>query len=387
MAVIIKLQVLLQRGVLMLARRGVLKGLMGSAMLMPGALGTAKLDAAWPLPRSANLFSDGAALRYGSAVRASDLGEGSQLARLVQANCDLITPEIDMKWDVLQPSPNGWNFAPADNIVDFAQRHGLSVRGHTLLWEQSTPRWLIDRIDARPDWSLIESFFRTVIGRYDHHVCEWDVVNEPIDTEHGHRGIRRNVFQRAFGNHYISRSLREARRLAPHARLVINDYSLEYQNPVDQARRRAFLMLLERLIVEGVPLDVVGIQAHLDLSKGDIAARELTGFLQEIGAMGLEATITELDVKEAIFSEPIPLRDRRVADHVRHFLDVVLAEPAVRGVVTWGLSDKDSWLADDFGKGQGAPLNRGLPFDSAMQPKPAHWEIHRALLAHKVREA
>ena len=43
---------------------------------------------------------------------------------------------------------------------------------------------------------------------------------------------------------------------------MINEFSLEYENPVDQARRRAVLALLESIRRRGLPLDAFGIQGH-----------------------------------------------------------------------------------------------------------------------------
>jgi len=62
----------------------------------------------------------------------------------------------------------------------------------------------------------------------------------------------------------------------------------------------------------------------------------------------------------------------------------------VSGVVTWGLSDRQSWLevqAQDYqrfpgawAKGDGPGLNRGLPYDASMRPKPMYRAIEAAFL-------
>ena len=63
--------------------------------------------------------------------------------------------------------------------------------------------------------------------------------------------------------------------------------------------------------------------------------------------------ISELDVKEYQYVLSVEQRDARVADETRRYLDVALGQPAVRGVTTWGLSDRHSWLRvtkDDFAR-------------------------------------
>lgn len=312
--------------------------------------------------------------RYGTAIRAQQIVDDPHLSTLVVDNCDWVTPEIDMKWNVLQPGHGVWNFAPSDEIVRFAHGNGKQVRGHTLLWEQSTPDWALAALTNGADWSIVDRHIGAVLRRYAADVCEWDVVNEPIDTENGAGTLRRTIFQRAFGNDYIARALRSARAHAPAARLMINDYGLEYTNHVDRDRRKALLTLLASLRRDGVPIDGVGIQAHLDCAKGDLDAPGIRHFLREIGDLGLTATITELDIKEADKTSPISIRDHFAATHVQRYLDVVLAEPAVHGLVTWGLSDRDSWLQTS-----GDAMNRGLPFDRQLAPKPLYYTLQRAL--------
>lgn len=320
---------------------------------------------------------------YGIAARIDQIESEPGLADIVRRECNCLTHEIDLKWNVVQPGPAHFHFAPADGLVRFAAAHGLAVRGHTLLWEQSTPGWALGALRRRRDWSIVADHFAALLPRYGERIAEWDVVNEPVDSEAGEDGYRRTVFHRAFGPGHVARALREARRHLPRARLMINDYGFDYDNPVEARRRDIMLRMVERLRREGAPLDGVGVQAHLDLSKGPFRPAILRDFLSALAGLGVSITITELDVREHDFAAPIDLRDRRVADEVSAYLNVALAEPAVRGIVTWGLSDRHSWLQEqrpDHVTGDSGPaLNRGLPYDADLAPKPLYWAMHRAL--------
>lgn len=312
---------------------------------------------------------------FGAALRYDQIEDDARLHQAVLADCGSVTAEIHMKWDALNPEPGTWTTTGADRLAAFTRRSGLALRGHTLMWDQSTPEWAKARIRNDRDWSLVADFIQTAVARYDDDVSEWDVVNEPIDTD----GLRRATFQRAFGDDYVSRALFEARAASPTARLLINDYGFDYDNPVEEGRRRSFLRLMERLKAQGAPLDGVGLQAHLDLSKGPLKAEILRPFLADLAGLGLSIAITELDVKEADTRQPIAERDRRVADEVRRYLDIVLDEPAVRGITTWGLSDRHSWLNEETASG--AALNRGLPYDADLAPKPMREAIRSRLTA------
>ena len=197
------------------------------------------------------------------------------------------------------------------------------------------------------------------MARYGDAVEQWDVVNEPIETGRRMDGLRESVFLRAFGPDYIRRALDDARMFAPRASLMISEYGLDYDIAVERDRRYLCLKLLEGLKLAGAPLDAVGIQGHLDLSKGPFSQQVFGDFLQEIANLGLQIVITELDVREHDVRASTEDRDRRVAEEVKRYLDVAFAQPAVKGLISWGLSDRYSWLREGDGPGD----NRGLPLE------------------------
>ncbi|NJR13824.1 MAG: endo-1,4-beta-xylanase [Phyllobacteriaceae bacterium] len=327
---------------------------------------------------------------FGSAVRSDQLAsEGGLLAEVVR-QCGMLTPEIHLKWNSIEHKQGQYWFEPVDELVQICRLNGLALHGHTLLWEQGTPAWALRALRRKKDWALIENHFARVLTRYKGDALRWDVVNEPIDTQSGRKNLRRNTFHQVFGASYIERALHTARAYAPDAVLMLNDYSFEYDNPVDADRRKAFLQLLERLKADGVPLDGVGVQAHLDLGKGPLKRTVIAPFLREIGQLGLEIVVTELDVKERDYRASPSVRDSRVANEVAAYLDIVLDEPAVKGVVTWGMSDRHSWLKVEPGDrtntrkyGNPAP-NRGLPYDARMRAKPMHNVLEQRLSGRNV---
>ena len=327
-------------------------------------------------PASVARVTDGR--RYGAAVRADRLADTPALGRALAVDCQWITPEFDWNWNALEYERGRWWWPRADALAGFARANGLAMRGHMLVWDQSTPDWAKAEMAERRDWRLVERWFAGALGRYADQACEWDVVNEAIDTENGADDLRRTCFHRAFGPGYIAQAFHSARALAPALPLMLNEYGLEYRNLVERDRRRALLRLAERLRRDGVPVDGIGLQAHLDLGKGPLDAPAITAMLREIADLGLFVTITELDVMEANRARPIAARDQAVADEVRRYLDIVLAEPVVRGVTCWGVSDRDSWLQEQPGS-QAGVLNRGLPLDERFRPKPAYWALRDAM--------
>ncbi len=327
---------------------------------------------------------------FGAAVRFSQLSEDRAYRDLISRECSSITPELELKWAAVEPARGALSLAAVDDIADFARAGGKRVYGHTLLWDESVPPWAVEPLLAG-DWEPLRLYIASVVPRLGDVVDFWDVVNEPIDTGHRDDGLRPNVFLRGFGPDYIARALETARLFQPGAKLMINEYGLEYALAVEDDRRYHFLRLLERLRAAGTPLDGIGLQAHLDLRKGHVDQDRIGAFLDTVAGLGLAVVVTELDVREADYTADPATRDRRVADEVRRYLDAVLARPGVLGVATWGLSDRYSWLAvtpDDLAgygnawrDGTGPGLNRGLPFDSDLRPKPMRDALVAALSA------
>ena len=304
---------------------------------------------------------------------------------LLLRECDYLTPEVALKWATVERSPGSFNFVSMDALANFALANNKRLSGHTLLWHKSVPPWATSLLIEKDGWSFVQRFFEAALSRYGHAIAQWDVINEPIETGYRMDGLRTSVFLAAFGVDYIARALWEARQLAPEAKLMINEFGLEYDLRVEHDRRYHFLKLIERLKGAGVPLDGVGMQAHLDLSKGALSADVLGRFLKEIADLGLFIVISELDVKEHDYILPVEQRDGRVADETKRYLDIALAQPAVRGLTTWGLSDRHSWLQvtqEDLARypnawkdGSTPGVNRGLPFDYSLKPKPMYRAI------------
>jgi endo-1,4-beta-xylanase len=359
----------------MITRRRLMAGMAAvpAAALVPAFPSETKAS-----PPSLNAAAARNGRYFGAAVRTEYMERDPRLREEIVQHCGWITPEIHLKWNSIENRRGQFWFEPVDKLMRFAAANGMQVHGHTLLWDQSTPDWAKREMRRRRDWRLVEAHFQRLMTRYAS-IPQWDVVNEVIDTQTGDRqGLRRNTFYKAYGPNYITQALETARRHAPDARLMLNDYSFEYENYVDADRRTTFLKLIERLRKAGTPLDGVGLQAHLDLGKGPLKKGTLGPFLRELANFDLDIVVSELDVKEHDYRASTRERDQRVADEVARYLDIVLDEPAVKGVVTWGLSDKYSWLKVERGDkvnraryGNPAP-NRGLPYDSAMQAKPMH---------------
>lgn len=321
-------------------------------------------------------------LIYGSSGRYKDLMEDQKFAACFVQECGMLVPEWELKWSAgeqpLRPSPAVFDFTRGDRLARFAQTNQLLLRGHSLVWHLSLPDWFAQTVDSQNAEDFLTSHIRTVVGHYAGQMHSWDVVNEAIELADGQPGGLRNTpWLKLLGSNYINLAFRAAAAADPDALLVYNDYGLEYGHASDDAKRSAVLKLLEGLKTQGTPVHALGIQSHLSGDAGDFDANKLRHFLADVADLGLKVLITELDVTDQRLPSDIATRDRIVAEAYENYLLVVLDQPAVMAVITWGLSDRYTWLSEFTPRSDGASV-RSLPLNANFDRKPAWYAVARA---------
>ncbi|WP_449473041.1 endo-1,4-beta-xylanase [Sphingobium chungangianum] len=313
---------------------------------------------------------------FGAAVKSRLLREDSAYRATVTRECDILVQEYELKRGTTEPKPGKYDFSGADQIIDFAQAHGMRARGHTLVWYTANPPWLEPAVQQASDAQqrqLMTGYIDVAMRRYAGRISEWDVVNETIEPNQGRAdGMRaESLWMKAMGEQYIDLAFHRAREVDGEATLFLGDYGLEHDSPRCERRRTAMLKLLDRLMSRGVPVDAIGIQGHLKPYKEPFNQRQFADFLETLSGYGLKLAITELDIADRGGPPNPDKRDREVAAFAKAFLDVALDNPAMGSVLCWGVSDRDSWLSKypEY-KWPDGQLSRGLPFDGKMARKP-----------------
>ena len=313
---------------------------------------------------------------FGAAVKSRLLREDSAYRATVARECDILVQEYELKRGTTEPKPGKYDFSGADQIIDFAQAHGMRARGHTLVWYTANPPWLEPAVQQASDAQqrqLMTGYIDVAMRRYAGRISEWDVVNETIEPNQGRAdGMRaESLWMKAMGEQYIDLAFHRAREVDGEATLFLGDYGLEHDSPRCERRRTAMLKLLDRLMSRGVPVDAIGIQGHLKPYKEPFNQRQFADFLETLSGYGLKLAITELDIADRGGPPNPDKRDREVAAFAKAFLDVALDNPAMGSVLCWGVSDRDSWLSKypEY-KWPDGQLSRGLPFDGKMARKP-----------------
>lgn len=339
--------------------------------------------------------AEAAGHRMGYAIDPTVLAADASYGNIVSNDASVVTPENHMKWGLIHPGVDTYDFERADEIVAFAEANGQEVRGHVLVWHSQLPQWITEGTWTRD--ALIEvmrDHIHAVVGHFRQEfpgvVTQWDVVNEAFNPD----GSRRDtIFQQVIGDDYIELAFRFAREADPDVELFYNDFFDHIAVTLEAAtqglpagvgangarsdcaevpRCVATRLLAESLLDAEAPIDGIGFQAH-------IWGNDPTDYLEFAGwtaDLGLDWAITELDVALPAAG----VTDAMIVAQRASFTKVIgacVTSTNCDTTVLWGVSDDQSWIPAFTG----GLLDHGLLYGPDYQPKDALLDVWALLEA------
>ena len=366
------------------AGAAVVLGVGSAALATAGSPAAPHTAAAAPAvaPDSLRALAAKVGLHIGTAASPSRLSNPN-VAAITAAQFSVLTPENEMKWQVVEPTEGTFDWTGADNLVNFAEANHELVRGHTLLWHNQLPTWLTTGVangtisDAQLK-DLLHQHITTEVSRYRGKIWQWDVANE-FFTDSNPSTINPNDFWIShLGTGIIADAFRWAHAADPHALLCYNDYNIAGEDG-SNAKSDAVFAMVQSLLAQGVPISCVGDQGHLDTQFGFSGTR-MQQDLQRYVSLGVKVAITEADVRtfvETTDSNQTPTDSLSQFAQPFEFGQMLKACLAVRDCISftiWGFDDAESWVPGTF-KGEGfADI-----YDVNLNPKPAYTELQQDL--------
>jgi endo-1,4-beta-xylanase len=284
-----------------------------------------------------------------------------------------ITAENEMKFESVHPLEETYTFELADQLVDFARKNDMFMRGHTLVWHNQTTDWLFEDKDGKTTdretlLLRMKSHIDTVVGRYKNDIYAWDVVNEVIEDE-GEELLRKSKWLDIVGPDFIAKAFQYAHEADPKALLFYNDY-----NESHPLKREKIYKLLQSLIEQEVPIHGVGLQAHWNLY--DPSLDDIRSAIEKYASLGLKLQLTELDVslfrfddkRTDLIAPPEDLLEMQAERYEAMFKLLREYRNEITSATFWGAADDYTWL-DNFPV-QGRK-NWPFLFDELQQPKAA----------------
>ena len=329
-----------------------------------------------------NDFKIGVALNSAQIFETDTVGDA-----IVKAQFNSISPENILKWEVVHPQPDTYDFKASDAYVAFGEKNQMFTIGHNLVWHSQVPKWVFEHPDGtfvtrKELLKRMQDHIKTVVGRYKGRIKGWDVVNEALNED---GTLRQSLWYKIIGPDYLVEAFKAAHKADPQAELYYNDYSLE-----NEPKRNGAVALIKKLQAAGCHVTGIGSQEHDNLEWPTTDQVDAT--FNAFAALGVKVMVTELDIDvlpqaatnggadvgQTAASQPNlnPYADglpdavqKQLADrYASLFATFLKHKDVVTRVTFWNVTDGDSWKNNWPVRGR---KNYPLLFDRQGQPKPA----------------
>ncbi len=292
-------------------------------------------------------FNVGAALNQ-KAFRPKTIG-----SEIAKKHFNLIVAENITKMMFIYKHENKFDFKLADSFVNFGIENNQKIRWHTLVWHSQCPDWIFTKEDKKTFVTAetldkrLQNYIYTIGERYGSKISSVDVVNEVISDKTSKLRTLEDYsrWYHIMGDSYIKKAFHYAKEAFPKAELVINDYNLESKAD----KREGMYQLLQNLKKDGVPVDTVGLQMHIDLYTPSV--KEIEETIELYNKLGLQVIITEMEVSLFKFDE----REHKIISpelleqQANRYFEVfecfkrASQKGYLKNVVLWGILDEDGW--------------------------------------------
>lgn len=298
-----------------------------------------------------------------------------------------------------------WRRPAPDPIVEFCERKGIRLHGHTIIWGNERwqyPEWIYDKFcpdeekekinklswdeikKLSPDQvekmapvycrninRLFEKRIKELARYYGGRLHSWDVVNESSVDFHGKsltgEPVNISQYKKLMPGDYIFKSFKTAKTFFPkHVLLNINDY----KNDDNYANQVKDLMNL------GCKIDITGSQMHLfnpqqclDIANGKaLETPEIVwNKMAVLSKPGLPVHLSEITITAPGDNE----KGREIqANIARNLYRLWFSIEKMMGITWWN-------VVDDCGA-PGEPSTSGL-FTRDMEPKPSYFALNKLI--------
>lgn len=151
-----------------------------SLALLTSLVGASPLQPRWGVGGSDSLGSlaEARGKKYFGTEISSYYRANKQYDAILKAQFNQITPENEMKWEVIQPERGTFNWTGSDLILPTVEETKSYFRGHNFCWDQQTPEYVTNITDPDELKAVLKEHIDAVMGRYGKHFYAFDVINE-----------------------------------------------------------------------------------------------------------------------------------------------------------------------------------------------------------------
>lgn len=302
--------------------------------------------------------------------------------KILEQHFNSITSENNMKFALIHPERNCFDWKEADKLVKYANDNKKYMRGHTLIWHEQLPEWVFDEksqvVTREFALGIMERHISEIVSHYKGRVNCWDVVNEVIDDEK--EFLRKTKWLTSIGDDYIDKAFYYAKEADPKGVFFLNDYNGNIKEKQDK-----IYSLVKKMKQDGVPIDGIGIQGHYSIVYPTLD--EIRCEIERYARLGLQVHITELDISlydyndRRVGFEVAPLERLKRQEEMYYNIFEIYRKynDVITNVTVWGVADDYTWLDDFPVKGR---KDWPLLFDTQREPKKVLYSLMEACRKH-----
>ncbi|XP_004496874.2 endo-1,4-beta-xylanase 5-like [Cicer arietinum] len=222
----------------------------------------------------------------------------------------------EMKWYSTEKIQGIENYTIADAMVEFNRRNGISVRGHTIFWDDMkfNPVW-VKTLSPRGLRKAAAKRINSIVLRYKGKVIAWDVMNE---------NVHYRFFEDKLGENASAIYYSKAHELDPTVPMFMNEFNTIAYSGEKIASPANYVKKLKEIMEfpgnDRIPF-AIGLQGHFSQGQPNLAY--MRSSLDFLGATGLPIWLTETSM------DPQPQQ----AEYFEEVLREAYSHPAVKGII------------------------------------------------------
>ncbi len=329
--------------------------------------------------KSLRQVAEGRGISIGVNSNAWSFAADPRHAKLIGREFKLLSLTEMFDWQSLRPAASQFDFSLADQLVNYGLQQDMRLRGALLpsaRQENAFPEWVQAGAFDRQQWlEAINYHSEAVLSRYAGEIKEWVVAS---DTIWQGRFVSTDLLWNAAGEDAIAHAFRYAHKLDPQATLI---YGFD-RNERKDGQSNTVYSYIERLVKQDVPVNGVGLKAHLFLSnppKKEVLLANMRRYADlKVDIYILEADVNLYDGRDGVLPGELETQAQIYHDLLWACFRInqERGEPVCKSFTLWDASDASGRppLSADVGGWEAANV-----FDGQYQPKPAYKVLYRLL--------